>query len=125
MHCCTSYWSVATENIAMLLAVKGPDDDEDDPPPTPPSAPPPAPSQPIPLAAAVPNARSSNIPAYKKIKLHDLFNYPSADQLATDFEFYWHIGVDGLNTEEEGLGEEQGADADAVVHAEPMSGGLG
>ncbi|KAJ7858864.1 hypothetical protein B0H13DRAFT_2356332 [Mycena leptocephala] len=46
---------------------------------------------------------AARVPAYKKIKLADLFNYPTVDPPAGEFEFYWQGGQDGLDAEEEAL----------------------
>ncbi|KAF7371828.1 hypothetical protein MVEN_00039600 [Mycena venus] len=91
-------------------------DDEDDAPPAPPPAPSVAvPPPPTPLASTtVPNARG-RIPAYKKIKLAKLFTYPPPGQLATEFEFFWQGGVDGVEAEEDALAEARGNEAEDVV----------
>jgi hypothetical protein len=49
---------------------------------------------------------TAHIPAYKKIKLADLFNYPSKDSPAAAFEFFWKGGRDGVDAEEEALANE-------------------
>ncbi|KAJ7429946.1 ribonuclease H-like domain-containing protein [Mycena latifolia] len=91
------------------------DDDEEGPP-----APAPPPSFPPPTAAqSVPDG-AARVPAYKKIKLADLFNYPAADSPAGLFEFFWQVGRDGLDAEEDALAAATNGDASDLT-AEPAA----
>ncbi|KAJ7725007.1 ribonuclease H-like domain-containing protein [Mycena maculata] len=46
------------------------------------------------------------IPAYKKIKLADLFSYPAAGTPANELDFFWNGGISGLEEEEKELAAE-------------------
>ncbi|KAJ7775980.1 ribonuclease H-like domain-containing protein [Mycena maculata] len=83
------------------------DDDEQSDQPTLTS---PAPPPPTPTAADTVSA-NGHVPAYKKIKLADLFRYPSPGSPAEEFEFFWQGGRDGLDVEEEGMANPIGEDA--------------
>ncbi|KAJ7438057.1 hypothetical protein FB451DRAFT_1450004 [Mycena latifolia] len=92
------------------------DDDEEGPlasAPLPSFPPPPTAAQSVPdgLGAA-------RVPAYKKIKLADLFNYPAADSPAG--LFVWQVGRDGLDAEEDALAAATNGDASDLT-AEPAA----
>ncbi|KAJ7809917.1 ribonuclease H-like domain-containing protein [Mycena leptocephala] len=66
-----------------------------------------------PTATQTVNNAASRVPAYKKIKLVDLFNYPTADAPAAAFEFFWQGGRDGLDAEEEALAGDDAGTAES------------
>lgn len=81
---------------------------------------------PTPLPLPQPTATQTvsgvgRVPAYKKIKLADLFNYPAAGALVSDLEFFWQGGRDGLDAEEEALASETSA-SESDVASEPSDG---
>jgi hypothetical protein len=87
------------------------DNEEDDSDQDLPTAPSILPSQPT--ATQTVNNAASRVPAYKKIKLVDLFNYPTADAPAAAFEFFWQGGRDGLDAEEEALASDDAGTAES------------
>jgi hypothetical protein len=87
------------------------DNEEDDSDQDLPTAPSILPSQPT--ASQTVNNAASRVPAYKKIKLVDLFNYPTADAPAAAFEFFWQGGRDGLDAEEEALASDDAGTAES------------
>ncbi|KAJ7690886.1 hypothetical protein B0H17DRAFT_1134153 [Mycena rosella] len=68
---------------------------------------------PPPSAAQTVTDTNTRVPAYKKIKLADLFSYPTAGSPAADFEFFWHGGIKDLDAEAEALAT-AAADASAA-----------
>ncbi|KAJ7252919.1 ribonuclease H-like domain-containing protein [Mycena rebaudengoi] len=73
---------------------------------------------PPPTAADTVTSATTHIPAYKRIKLADLFNYPSKDSPAAAFEFFWQGGRGGVDAEEEELANEASEAAPSVGAAE-------
>jgi hypothetical protein len=93
----TDFDQMADTLIGLANTSDNDDDDDEEFPPTPAFA-----AVPLRPAASgnVPNA-SGRIPAYKKIKLAKLFNYPTAGSPAHELEFFWQGGRDAVEEEEE------------------------
>ncbi|KAJ7495202.1 ribonuclease H-like domain-containing protein [Mycena latifolia] len=75
------------------------------------AAPPPPPS-----ASDSVTTPATSIPAYKEIKLADLFSYPAAGASAADLEFFWKGGINGLDEEEETLA----AEVESAEESQPL-----
>ncbi|KAJ7231957.1 ribonuclease H-like domain-containing protein [Mycena rebaudengoi] len=102
----------------ILVDLATQEEDEDDEEPTPePSAVSNRPS----ASTSVTNA-NMRIPAYKKIKLEHLFNYPPAGTPATELDFFWKGGERSLDDEEEEFELEAQRAAEAQMAAAAGAG---